>query len=279
MKFRYQNGCFDCGCRTRIMGILNVTPDSFSDGNEYFSESAAVARALEMHHAGADVIDIGGESSRPGASPVTVEEEMKRVIPVVRALKTENPEIVISVDTTKSEVAKAALDEGAEIINDISGLLADPHIAAVAAASGAGLILMHMRGTPATMNSLRNYDDLLQDVMRELENAAKKALSAGVPRECLMLDPGIGFAKNKEQNILLIKHISRFSDLGYPLLVGPSRKSFIGEITGQRDPAKRAWGTAGAVAWLAFRQVAFVRVHDVGQMRDVISVVEGFSRS
>ncbi len=277
MDFRYKNGFFDCGSRTRIMGILNVTPDSFSDGNEFLSESSAVARAVEMHESGADVIDIGGESSRPGASPVTIDEELERVIPVVRAIKATNPDIVLSIDTTKNEVAKAAVEEGTEIINDISGLLADPRIAATAAASGAGLILMHMRGNPDTMNSLRHYADLITDVIRELSEAAGRALSLDVPKESLMLDPGIGFAKDPEQNIIIMRHIASFSELGYPLLVGPSRKSFIGEIIRQPDPAGRVWGTAGAVAWLALHRVAFVRVHDVAEMRDVISVVERIS--
>jgi dihydropteroate synthase len=274
MKFKFKNREFECGKTSRLMGILNVTPDSFSDGSQFTDPQKAVDHALEMHEAGADIIDVGGESTRPGAPEVSVEEEIKRVIPIFTKLKAIKPEIVISIDTTKSEVAEAALSEGADIINDISGLQYDSEIAKSAAKYNAGLILMHMRGTPATMKSLCEYDNLICEIRNFLDNVAKKAVAAGVPRENIMLDPGIGFAKNTEQNIEIMREIEFFSKTGFPVLVGPSRKSFIGDILNRVDPRERIWGTAGAVAWLAMKKVAFIRVHDVKKMKDVIRVIQ-----
>ena len=273
MEFKFRDRLIDCGNRTRIMGVLNVTPDSFSDGNAYASVEDAYSRVIQMRDEGADIIDIGGESSRPGASPVSVGEELARVLPVLRLIKKRMPDIPVSIDTTKSAVASVVLDEGADIINDISGLNADPEIANLAADSGAGLVLMHMRGSPATMNSMRDYNDLVPEVARSLLDSADKAIQRGVHSQSIMLDPGIGFAKTPAQSIEIMRDISKFMDLGYPLLVGPSRKSFIGEILSQPEPGRRVWGTAGAIAWLALQSVHFVRVHDVAAMRDVISVV------
>lgn len=274
--FKFKNKKIICD-KTRLMGILNVTPDSFSDGSRYIEPQQAVDHAFEMCEAGAEIIDIGGESTRPGAPDISAEEEIKRVIPVLTRIKSLNPEIVISIDTTKSQVANAALKEGADIINDISGLQYDPEIAKLAAEHNAGLILMHLRGTPATMNSLRNYDDLICEIRNFLENAAAKAITNGLSRENIMLDPGIGFAKDSAQNMEIMKEIESFTSLGYPLLVGPSRKSFIGEILNASDPQKRIWGTAGAVAWLAMKKIPFIRVHDVKEMQDVIKVIQAIA--
>ena len=276
MIFKFKNKELICD-KTRLMGILNVTPDSFSDGSQYFEPEKAVDHAVEMHEAGAEIIDIGGESTRPGAPEISTKEETKRVIPVLTKLKHLNPEMVISIDTTKSEVAEAALKEGADIINDISGLQYDPEIAKLAVKYNAGLVLMHMRGTPKTMNSLRDYDDLICEIRKFLETAAEQAVAAGVPRENIMIDPGIGFAKDPGQNIEIMRKIESFTTLEYPLLVGPSRKSFIGEILRKNDPRKRIWGTAGAVAWLAMKKVDFIRVHDVKEMQDVIKVVQAIA--
>lgn len=277
MKFKFKDREFECGKNSRLMGILNVTPDSFSDGSQFLNHEKAIDHALEMFESGADIIDIGGESTRPGATEVSIEEEINRVIPVLSKLKSIKPDMIISIDTTKKQVVEVALKEGADIINDISGLQFNPQIAKLAAEHKAGLILMHMRGTPATMNSLREYDDLICEIRKFLENAAKIAIDAGVAQDHIMLDPGIGFAKNSTQNIEIMQKINSFSDLGYPLLVGPSRKSFIGEILKESEPNKRIWGTAGAIAWLAIKKVDFIRVHDVREMHDVIAVIKGIT--
>lgn len=274
MLFKFKNKQFECGQTTRLMGILNVTPDSFSDGSEYTDTQCAVEHAFEMHANGAEIIDVGGESTRPGAPEVSVEEEIKRVIPVLAKIKSNHPEIVLSIDTTKSEVAEAALKEGADILNDISGLQLDSKIADLAAEYNAGLILMHMRGTPANMKTLCDYENLIEEIKQFLSTAANQANQAGVPKENIMLDPGLGFAKNPSQNIGIMQKIADFANLGYPLLVGPSRKSFIGEILDEPDPKKRIWGTAGAIAWLAMRKIAFVRIHDVKEMNDVVKVIQ-----
>ena len=241
LKFRDGSLTFDN--TPKIMGILNVTPDSFSDGGRFHDSELAVEKALEMLDSGADVIDIGGESTRPGSKPVSIDEEIMRVVPAISALKKAHPECVVSVDTMKLETAKAALDAGADIINDVTGLRNAPEIANLAAEKGAGLILMHMRGTPATMKSLTSYDDVVSEVSNALLTSAKIAESAGVPHENIMLDPGLGFAKNTVQNLEILRRVREFRELGYPLLVGPSRKSFIGDvlsIDGVAPPPGRA---------------------------------------
>ena len=270
---RFKDRYIECSGRPHLMGILNLTPDSFSDGGLYPNTASAVDAALEMVENGAAVIDIGGESTRPGARPVSLQEEIKRVVPVIKALRMSSGDIAISIDTTKPEVAASALEAGADIINDISGLQASPELADIAARYNAGLILMHMRGTPATMKGLCRYDNLLEEICIFLRNAAGTAVSCGVPEENIVLDPGIGFAKNTEQNIEIMQKIKKFEKLGFPLLAGPSRKTFIGDITGKSNPARRIWGTAGAVAWLALQRVDFIRVHDVGAMYDVIEII------
>ena len=265
------------GDSPKVMGILNVTPDSFSDGGRFNAVDSAVERALEMLDSGTDVIDVGGESTRPDATPVPYQEESARIAPVIKALKKERPDCIVSADTMKSETATAALDAGADIINDITGLRNAPEIADIATKSGAGLILMHMRGTPATMRSLNKYDDLVAEVSASLLESAKLAESAGVEPAAIMLDPGIGFAKDTAQNLEILRCVREFSGLGYPLMVGPSRKNFIGEVLSAKGekppPDERGWGTAGAVGWLAFQKVEMVRVHEPREARDVLTVI------
>lgn len=256
------------------MGILNVTPDSFSDGSQFYDVDKAIEHALFMHRNGAAVIDIGGESTRPGAEPVSAEEELDRVVPVTAALKKHAPEIIISIDTTKSRVAYEVLKAGADIINDISGLAYDPEIADVAAEFNAGLVLMHTRGTPENMFELTDYDDIISDISVSLADSAYTAEKKGVKKDSIIIDPGIGFAKTPLQNLEILNKITVFNELGYPLLVGPSRKSFIGAVLGQPDPEKRIFGTAASVAWLAVNNVDFIRVHDVREMAEVVSVIE-----
>jgi len=272
--FCFKNSVLDLNGIPKVMGILNVTPDSFSDGSQFYGIDRAVEHALLMHKNGAGIIDIGGESTRPGAKLISSEEEINRVVPVVEVLKKQRPDIIISVDTTKSSVAHEALEAGADIINDISGLRYDPEIADVVADHKAGLVLMHTRGTPENMLKMTDYGNLIQEISTFLVNAAYTAEKKGVKKESIIIDPGIGFAKDHLQNLEILNKISDFNGLGYPLLVGPSRKSFIGEILKQSDPEKRVIGTAAVVGWLSVNKVDFVRVHDVKEMVEIISLIE-----
>ncbi|OHB29383.1 MAG: dihydropteroate synthase [Desulfuromonadaceae bacterium GWC2_58_13] len=253
--------------RPRIMGILNVTPDSFSDGGCYFSLQAALEKGLELAREGADIIDVGGESTRPGALPVSTQEEIDRVAPVIEALSAE-VSCPLSVDTTKSSVAAAAIAAGAEFINDISGLQFDPAMVEVAARSGAGLFLMHTRGRPETMQADIRYQDLVAEVIDYLRGSIAMAEQAGVPRDRLAVDPGIGFGKSVEGNLELLRRIGEFHSLGCPILLGTSRKGFIGKILGEQDPARRLYGTLATVALGVRQGVMIHRVHDVAPARD-----------
>ena len=257
--------------RPVVMGILNLTPDSFSDGGRFFDFDAAVRRAREMAAGGADLIDLGGESTRPGAAEVSADEEAARVVPVLRALR-EGLDLPLSVDTRKAMVAREALAAGAQVVNDVSGL-ADAGMAAAVAPSGAGLVLMHMRGTPATMQGLTDYADVVDDVAAELAVSLARADAAGIARERVVLDPGIGFAKTAEQNLALIASLRRLeARLGRPVLLGPSRKAFIGALLGGMPAAERDAGTVGAcVAGLA-RGARLFRVHDVRAARQALDV-------
>ena len=257
--------------RPVVMGILNVTPDSFSDGGRFFDPSTAIDRARRMAEEGADLLDVGGESTRPGAPAVSADEEAARVVPVVRAIR-QALELPVSVDTRKAAVAREALAAGADVINDVSGL-ADPEMAAVVAPSGAGLVLMHMRGTPETMQRLTDYGDVVDDVAAELAESLARAGAAGIARERVVLDPGIGFAKTAEQNLALIASLRRMeARLGRPLLLGASRKSFIGALLGGLPAEARDAGTLGAcVAGLA-RGARLFRVHDVRAARQALDV-------
>ncbi len=268
------------GQRTLIMGILNVTPDSFSDGGQFFTLDSAVARAEQMISEGADIIDVGGESTRPGGEPVSAEEEIGRVVPVIEAL-VKRFNTPISVDTTKSEVARAALDAGAAIVNDISALRFDFYVADAVARAGAGLVLMHSRGTPATMHRLPPVADIMEEVTHSLRASINMAERRGVKRESIVIDPGIGFGKSQEQNLELIAKldqlIAAFPD--YPLLIGTSRKSFIGRILADENgtPAAaedRLHGTMATITTAILHGAHIVRVHDVKAALETIRVAE-----
>lgn len=258
--------------RPVLIGVLNITPDSFSDGGLYLEREAALRQAGRLADEGADVIDIGGESTRPGARSVTEDEEVGRVLPVVEAAL-EAVGVPISVDTTKSGVARAALDAGAEIINDVSGLRFDPALADLAGERGAGLVLMHMRGVPRTMQDRIHYDDLIGEISAELGQSVSQALSAGCEPDQLVIDPGIGFGKTAEQSLVLIEELSRFQELGYPILVGPSRKSFIGKTLGL-EVGDRLEATIAACVVSLLRGARLFRVHDVRPLRRALDMAD-----
>ncbi len=261
------------GGRKAVVGILNVTEDSFSDGGKYAERESAVARGIEMAAQGADIIDVGGESTRPGARPVNAKEEMEKVIPVIRDLVAEGVNS-ISVDTTRSEVAEKAIQEGACILNDISGMTFDPRMLHVAAASEASVILMHTRGRPETMQDDLVYDDLMGEVCSYLEGAMDLAMGEGIPAERICLDPGIGFGKSLEQNLELISRIGELRSLGAAVMVGASRKSFIGRLTGA-DVEHRMPGSIGAAVAAAMKGADMVRVHDIVETVQAMAVVSG----
>ena len=257
------------------MGILNVTPDSFSDGGKFLDVDRAVARGLEIAKEGAAIIDVGPESTRPGSRPVSAKEQIKRAIPVIGKLF---PliNIPISIDTKDYEVAKAAVDAGASIINDITAL-ADKRTAKLAAEKKLPVILMHMLGEPKTMQAEPKYDDVVGEVLDFLLERAKAAQKAGIAKDKIFIDPGIGFGKTKEHNLLLLKNIDRFVSSGYRVLLGTSRKKFIGDLTGRENPAERIFGTAATVALAVAAGVSIVRVHDVAAMVDVVKVAKAIS--
>jgi len=261
------------GERTLIMGVLNVTPDSFSDGGTYLDADAAVARALEIERAGADILDIGGESTRPGSEGISASEEMRRILPVLEKLRG-RIKIPISVDTSKADVAEAAAYQGAEILNDVTTLRADPRLAQVARKYKIPLILMHMRGEPRTMQKKPFARDVLRDVVSGLRHAVAIARRAGVAKSQIVLDPGIGFGKSAAQNFELLQKLPELARLGFPLLVGASRKGFIGKALGGAPEDERAWGTAGAVAASIMGGAHIVRVHDVAEMSQVVRVID-----
>ncbi|RCK71632.1 MAG: Dihydropteroate synthase [Ignavibacteriae bacterium] len=252
------------------MGILNITPDSFSDGGRYYSTEKAIEHALRMEDEGADFIDIGGESTRPGAESVSVEEELKRVIPVIEKLAGKI-EIPISIDTTKSEVARKALDTGAEIVNDISATNFDPDMIKVISDFKPALILMHIKGSPKTMQINPDYIDVIKEIKDYLQESVNKCRSNGI--EQIIVDPGIGFGKKLEHNIEIFKRLSELKELGCPILIGPSRKSFIGQIL-DLPVEQRLEGTAAAVAVSILRGANIVRVHDVKEIKRVVKIVD-----
>ena len=266
----------DVASRPLIMGILNVTPDSFSDGGAYVTVEQALGQAGKMHEEGADIIDIGAESSRPGSQPIDEAEELERLMPVLEAVHRAVP-IPISVDTTKAAVARRALEAGASIINDITALRGDPLMAEVVAQSGAAIVLMHMQGTPATMQQAPRYGNVTQEVIAFLCERAQTAMQQGIKRSQIVLDPGFGFGKLQEHNLQLLNDFAMLTHLGYPLLAGLSRKQFIGRLT-QQPVHERGYGTAGAVAVAVLKGAHIVRVHDVRAMRDTVSVVSAICR-
>ncbi len=260
------------GKRTLIMGVLNVTPDSFSDGSKFYNEEHAIEHALQMERAGADLLDIGAESTRPGSEGISAEEEWRRLFPVLSGLR-RLLKIPISIDTQKAEIAETALDAGAEVINDISGLKNDPRIAEVAARYRVPLILMHMRGQPRTMQKGPFARDVMKDVLQGLRRSVAIALEGGIAKSQIILDPGIGFGKSFAQNYELLQKLAQLAKLGHPLLVGTSRKGFLG-ATLARDgkpaaPEERIWGTAATVAASILNGAHIVRVHDVTEMTQV----------
>lgn len=278
-KFRLElrSGTLVLGERTLIMGVLNVTPDSFSDGGKYDQPETAIEHALAMERAGADLIDIGGESTRPGAEDTPASQELDRILPVLQGLRGRLT-IPVSVDTRRSTVAEIAIREGAQIINDVSGLRSDGRTAEVAAKCGAPLVLMHMRGEPSTMQRGPFARDVMKDVVRGLRESVAKAREAGVAKSQIILDPGIGFGKSYAQNYELIEKLPQLAALGYPLLVGSSRKGFLGATLargGQRlPPEERIWGTAATVTAAVLGGAHIVRVHDVPEMAQVARVAD-----
>lgn len=256
----------------RLMGIVNVTPDSFSDGGRFFDRAAAVDHGLRLADEGAELLDIGGESTRPGSDPVSSDEELRRVVPVVERLAARLP-VPISVDTSKAAVARAAIEAGAEAVNDVSALRADDAMLRVVCDSGCGVVLMHMLGTPQTMQRDPQYHDVVADVRAFLRERCESLVSAGVPAERIVLDPGIGFGKTVEHNLALLAHSAAFHELGRPLLVGPSRKRFIGAVVGDTG-ADRDAGTVGVCLALATSGVQILRVHNVRAVRHALQLFE-----
>lgn len=254
-----------------VMGILNVTPDSFSDGGVHFDHRKAVHAALQMEADGAAVVDIGGESTRPGAEPVSAEMEIERVVPVIEQIR-QRSAAPISIDTTKAAVATAALDAGADLINDISALRSDPRMAELAASRGVPVILMHMRGEPRTMQQQAWYDDVVEDVARELVGFCAEAVRAGIDRERILVDPGIGFAKTFDHNLQILARAERFRSIA-PVVIGASRKAFIGHVTGRASGPERMAGSLAAVAAAHRAGVAMVRVHDVRETVDFLGML------
>lgn len=266
------------GTKTLIMGILNVTPDSFSDGGLFYNQQKAIEHGLQMIAGGADIVDIGGESSRPGSASISVKEELKRVLPVIKELvrQTSAP---ISIDTTKAGVAQAALEAGAEIVNDISSLCNDRKMAKIVGEYQAAAILMHMRGKPQNMQKGNlSYDNLMGDIITSLDKSVKKAMSAGIEKERLAIDPGIGFGKTAEDNYRIIKNLAELKTLGLPILIGTSRKTFIGKVTGGK-PQERIEGTAATIAAAILNGGHIIRVHDVVFMKKVAAVADAILHS
>ena len=250
------------GSITHIMGVLNVTPDSFSDGGAYLDANTAIAHAKTMVAEGATIIDIGGESSRPGSEPVSAEVELDRVLPVIRALVSEQLDVPLSIDTTKAVVAQHALEAGAHIINDITALRGDAAMAHIAAEMEAGVILMHMKGTPRTMQHAPQYENVVEDIYEALENWINDASQNGIDPDRIIVDPGIGFGKTIEQNLKILKHLDVFKQLNKPILIGTSRKSFIGNLL-DLPVTERVEGTLATVCWAITHGADIVRVHDV----------------
>ena len=255
------------------MGILNVTPDSFSDGGQFYKTDQAVRHALQLIEYGVDIIDIGGESTRPGAEKITEEDEIQRTIPVVQQIRSITSDILISIDTTKSKVALKAIKAGANIINDISGFSFDDKMLDVVSESGVPIIIMHMQGDPSNMQNKPSYDDLVTDISSFFKNKINIAMNAGIKKNQIILDPGIGFGKTVDDNFQLINQLDQFCNLGFPVMIGPSRKSFIG-ITLDLPVDDRLEGTAATVAVSIMNGARIVRVHDVKEIKRVVTIIE-----
>ena len=274
---------FNWGSRTYLMGVLNVTPDSFSDGGQFDTVEPALAQAQMLVEAEMDMLDIGGQSTRPGAGQVSVQEECDRVLPIIQSIRAASHdwlrEIPLSVDTTRAEVARLALAAGADVINDISGGTYEPEIFEVAAEFNAPLILMHLRGTPETMQQMTDYEDLMGEIVTFLANQADQAVTAGVDPNKIAVDPGIGFAKTVAQNVTILRELEKLKVMNCPILVGTSRKSFIGKLLNQPDARARGWGTAATCDCAIAHGADLLRVHDGPQMRDVCRMADVLWRS
>ena len=258
------------------MGVLNVTPDSFYDKGRFFDQKKAVKHALDMERDGVDIIDVGGESTRPGAPDVSVDEELRRVVPVIRAIS-KKVKAAVSIDTRKAKVADAALKAGASIVNDVSALREDPFMAGVVAKHRAGIILMHMKGRPKDMQADPKYIDTVKDIARNLKGSIDLAKRAGIKDDKIIIDPGIGFGKTVEHNLEILRALRRFKKLGYPLCVGTSRKSFIGKILGSKDPEDRLAGSLATAAVAAMNGANIIRAHDVALTRQVLKIVDSIT--
>ena len=278
MVLKIRDRAFNWGERTYLMGILNVTPDSFSDGGEFNSVEAALSQARNMIANGVDIIDIGGESTRPNAESISIEQELQRVIPLIEQLRQENS-IPISIDTTKAIVAEKAVKAGADIVNDISGAIFDDEMLSTVAKLDVPIILMHIRGNPKTMQSLTDYQDVVQEVTEFLITQIEKAIACGIDRAKIIIDPGIGFAKKAEQSLELLQRLQELKTLSLPISIGISRKSFMRPILHQDDAKKRVWGTAAACYGAIARGADIIRVHDVAQMYDVCRVADAIERN
>jgi dihydropteroate synthase len=277
MAWKIRDRTFNWGEKTYLMGILNVTPDSFSDGGQFDSVETALVQARDMIAHGVDIIDIGGESTRPHAEPVSIEQELQRVIPVIEQLR-QISSIAISIDTTKAVVARQAIASGADIVNDISGGTFDAQMFTTVAQLNVPIILMHIRGNPQTMQSLTDYQDVVSEVAEFLTIQVNKAIASGIDRSKIIIDPGIGFAKQAEQSLELLQRLNELKALSLPMLVGVSRKSFLRPILHQNDPKERIWGTAAACYGAIARGADILRVHDVQQMYDVCRVADAIER-
>ena len=269
----FQDWCINPDKETLVMGIVNVTPDSFSDGGEFYSSKDAIAHASKLINEGADIIDIGGESTRPGATEISSSDELKRVIPVIQGIRSNNPDILISIDTTKAIVAKEAVEVGANIINDVSGLSFDSQMPMTVASLNVPIIIMHMKGNPRNMQKNPEYKDLIDEILNYFKERIKIATKAGIDREMIILDPGIGFGKTVEHNFQILSKLNKFNKLELPLLIGPSRKSFIG-LTLNLSPEDRVDGTAATVAIGVNNGARIVRVHDVEKMKRVVIITD-----
>jgi dihydropteroate synthase len=269
---------FSWGKQTYIMGVLNVTPDSFSDGGQFNSLDLAMAQAQHMVAAGAHLLDIGGQSTRPQADEVPLVEELNRVVPVIRALRRTGESIAISVDTTRGAVARAAVEAGADLVNDISGATYDPEMLSIVSELQVPIALMHIRGTPKTMQQLTDYSDLMAEIYEFLARRVEAAVAAGITPDRIIVDPGIGFAKTCEQNLEILRKLPHLRSLGCPILVGVSRKSFIGRILNQPDPIQRIWGTVAACSAAIASRTDILRVHDVAPLQEVCKVSDAIWR-
>jgi len=277
LRLSFRNFFLDLSRKTHVMGILNITPDSFTDGGIFFRKDSAVEHGLRMVEDGADLIDIGGESTRPGSDPVEFEEEIRRTIPVIEELS-KRVNVPISIDTYKADVAKRALDAGASMVNDISGLRFDPEMAGVAADYKAPLVIMHIKGSPKNMQVNPEYEALIPEIIAYLRISIKLAVDAGVKEDMIIIDPGIGFGKTFEHNLEILKNLREFTLLEKPLLIGPSRKAFIGKILGNSPTSERLEGTAAAVAISIMNGANIIRVHDVKEMVKVSKVADAIKR-